>query len=112
MENRQETVLATGGGTILDSENREVLSRIGVTVALMAQPETLYERLRLNPENRPLLEVAGSVSLEAIRRLWKARGPFYQKMKWCISTDDKDPATVAQEILGKLRNWQKPSRSR
>src|ERR1017187_6040902 len=50
-------VMATGGGAVLDPENRRCLRERGTVVYLFAVPETLYERTRRDAA-RPLLQVS------------------------------------------------------
>jgi shikimate kinase len=40
-----QTVIAIGGGAIVDPQNYELLARTGLIVCLEAKPETIYERL-------------------------------------------------------------------
>ncbi|MFT4580785.1 MAG: shikimate kinase [Gammaproteobacteria bacterium] len=49
-----EVVLATGGGAVLDADNRKVLSDRGFVIYLHALVEELVERTR-HDSNRPLL---------------------------------------------------------
>jgi len=48
-------ILATGGGTILSSENRKVLSTNGTVFYLKASADTLFSRTK-SDSNRPLLK--------------------------------------------------------
>lgn len=47
-------VKATGGGVVLDEDNRRILSESAKVVWLVAQPETLADRLE-SQQDRPLL---------------------------------------------------------
>ena len=47
-------VLATGGGSILDSENRQYLKKNGIVIYLHASVEELFRRTK-NDSRRPLL---------------------------------------------------------
>jgi len=49
-------ILATGGGAILSSVNREILQQLGFIIWLHADPETLFERAARS-RKRPLLDV-------------------------------------------------------
>ena len=49
-------ILATGGGAILNPENRTTLRELGLIIWLHADPETLFERAARS-RKRPLLEV-------------------------------------------------------
>src|SRR5438093_2301682 len=68
-------VIATGGGTIVDSRNRWRLFRGRLPVWLDARPEALAQRLRRSRHVRPL--IVGREPVSAIRQLGAARGRFY-----------------------------------
>jgi shikimate kinase/3-dehydroquinate synthase len=51
----QPGVVALGGGTLLDPNNRAMVSSCGPVVCLSASMETLQERIRSTVPNRPLL---------------------------------------------------------
>ena len=48
-------VIATGGGAVLDPDNREILKKTGLVIYLKAELDTLYDRLK-GGKGRPLLE--------------------------------------------------------
>ena len=52
----QNLVMATGGGVVLNPENRRLLHETGWVVYLNVPPMLLYERTR-HDRNRPLLRV-------------------------------------------------------
>ncbi|TMD31708.1 MAG: iron-containing alcohol dehydrogenase [Chloroflexi bacterium] len=68
-------VIATGGGTILDSRNRWRLFRGRLPVWLDARPEALAQRLRRSRHVRPL--IVGREPVSAIRQLGAARQRYY-----------------------------------
>lgn len=69
-------VLATGGGAVLRSANRQHLHDRTTVVYLRSTPEELYRRLR-HDTNRPLLQVADP--LAKLRELYEQRHPLYQE---------------------------------
>jgi len=94
-------VIATGGGAIVDPQNRSQLARNGFIVCLEAKPETIYQRLfqegSHGPEIRPLLE--GDNPLEHIRQLKAQRQPYYDDVDLVINTDDLSIDDVAKEVV-------------
>lgn len=54
LKDYEESVIATGGGAILDPVNRVTLNQTGFVVYLKAEVNVLYERLK-GGKNRPLL---------------------------------------------------------
>jgi len=103
---QRQTVIAIGGGAIVDPQNYELLARTGVIVCLEAKPETIYERLfheaACSPETevRPLL--ATDNPLERVRQLKASRQPYYAKADWTIHTDGLSISEVAEEVI---RAW-------
>jgi shikimate kinase/3-dehydroquinate synthase len=69
------TVVATGGGAVIDPRNRWALYRGRVPVWLDVRPEVLAQRLRRSPNVRPL--IAGRDPMGAIRDLGRDRDRFY-----------------------------------
>ncbi|MEA2519250.1 MAG: shikimate kinase / 3-dehydroquinate synthase, partial [Chloroflexota bacterium] len=69
------TVVATGGGAVIDPRNRWALYRDRVPVWLDVRPEVLAQRLRRSPNVRPL--IAGRDPMGAIRDLGRERERFY-----------------------------------
>ncbi len=67
-------VLATGGGAIVSSENRELLHQLGPVIWLHADPETLFERAT-RTRKRPLLEVENPRT--TFFNLLESRMPLY-----------------------------------
>ena len=68
-------VLATGGGAVLRSENRQLLKEHCTVVYLRSSPEELHRRLR-HDTHRPLLQVADP--LARLRELYAQRDPLYR----------------------------------
>jgi shikimate kinase/3-dehydroquinate synthase len=97
-------VIATGGGAIVDPQNRAKLAYNGVIVCLEARPETIYQRLfqedSHGSEIRPLLE--GDNPLERIRHLKAQRQPYYDDVDLVINTDDLSIDDVAKEVI---KSW-------
>ena len=69
-------VLATGGGAVLNPENRRILHETGWCVYLNVPPVLLHERTR-HDRNRPLLRVADP--LAKLEELYAARDPLYRE---------------------------------
>ncbi len=67
-------VLSTGGGVVLNADNRARLKENGFVVYLDTPPELLWERTRLD-RNRPLLQTPDP--LGRLRELYTERHPLY-----------------------------------
>ena len=80
-----EAVIATGGGTVLDSENRRRLAGAGPIVCLSARPEDILRRVG-DPADRPLLAGARHDRLGRIRTLLAERAPTYALAAHIVDT--------------------------
>jgi len=69
-------VLATGGGVVLNPDNRQRLHDTGWVVYLNVPPRLLYERTR-HDRNRPLLNVPDP--LARLEELHATRDPLYRE---------------------------------
>ena len=74
---RPALVMATGGGAVLASENRQALRTRGVVIYLRASVDELYRRTSRD-RNRPLLATADPRG--TLHRLLEAREPLYQEV--------------------------------
>jgi len=92
-------VLATGGGIVLNPENRRLLKEHFFTVWLQVSPATAA--IRSVGGSRPLL--AGVDAEARIRELESQRTPLYAECAaLCVNTEGLDPRKVAEAILDKL----------
>ena len=96
---RDRTVLATGGGALLDETNRQNLGKQGILVCLRARTSTLMERLK-DDVTRPLL--AGENLEQKLARLLKERQAVYDCCAIQVDTDTKTIPQVADEIIEKV----------
>lgn len=70
-------VLATGGGAVLNPQNRDNLRRNGTVIYLRAKVEDLWQRTR-HDKNRPLLQTTDP--LGKLRELFAERDPLYREV--------------------------------
>ena len=98
---RDNVVLATGGGAVLDPDNRRLLGGSGTVVYLKTSLAHQLERTR-HSKNRPLLQ---NTDREAVlRRLMEVRGPLYDEMAdVVVTTGDQRIGTMVREIGDRLR---------
>lgn len=94
-------VLATGGGVVLRSENREVLRQLGRIIFLDVSVDEQLRRVRQDP-NRPLLQVEDPrARLEAMQA---ERGPLYRELaNLILKTDNLRADQVAGQIFKYLK---------
>lgn len=76
LSDRDNIVLATGGGAVLNPANRARLRETGWVVYLNVPPALLFERTR-HDRSRPLLRVADP--LAKLEELYAVRDPLYRE---------------------------------
>lgn len=95
------SVIATGGGIVLDAENRRALGSNAFVVWLRAHPSHLEQRLSGPTEVRPLLE--GDREF-ALARLSEERAALYGAVAdLVIDVEGMDPADLALEVVRSIR---------
>ncbi len=95
---KNNIVLATGGGVVLNKTNRENLTRRGTVIYLNSSLKSLLKRTRKD-KNRPLLH--GKESPETIlTRLLEQRDPLYRETaNHVIDTSNNSIRGVIQAII-------------
>jgi len=91
-------VLSTGGGVVLDPDNRLVLATRGVVVYLRTGLAQLVRRTSRDSK-RPLLKPDDSAT--KLQELLEIRGPLYKDIAdLVIDTDHRSPQSIVDEIAG------------
>ena len=97
LASKEDIVLATGGGAVLNEQNRKILTNHGIVIYLCAPVEQLVKRTAKD-KNRPLLQTDDPK--KTIRDLLEARDPLYREVaNYVIETSG---LSVAQ-VVGKLK---------
>ncbi len=100
MTGMDNVVLATGGGAILDAENRRHLGERGVVVYLHAQPRELWHRTRRD-KTRPLLQ--GADPRVRLEELYAVRDPLYRAIAdIVIDTGRQSAGALLGELIPRL----------
>jgi shikimate kinase len=89
-------VIATGGGSFLDENNRKRLKAYAPVVFLDISPATALARLG-GDTSRPLL--SGEDREREVTELMESRRPVYLQADFRVSTENQTPARVAEEIF-------------
>lgn len=93
-------VLATGGGAVLDEQNRSMLRSRGTVVYLKASPADLWQRLRRD-RARPLLRTSNP--RERVLELLAAREPLYEDVAHITVTTSRQPIDeLVTDIIERL----------
>jgi shikimate kinase len=95
-----DIVLATGGGAILNPDNRAAFHRYGTTVYLHAGIEDLWRRIARD-RNRPLLQTANP--LATLRELFEVRDPLYREAAdLIVDTGQQSISRLVGDLCAKL----------
>ncbi len=95
-------VMATGGGVVLNEQNRLYLKQHGHIIYLRANVHDLWIRTR-NDKTRPLLQ--GGDIKQKLEKLYSERDPIYTELATCIVDTGSQSATeITHFIEQKLKN--------
>ena len=101
----RESVIATGGGAVMDEENLNILKKKGVFIWLTADIRTIIERMEKNKvsdEQRPSLS-KGDLYGETANML-EMRIPVYRQLAdFIVDTSKKDIDEVVNEVCKFLK---------
>jgi len=101
---RDNRVIATGGGVVVDEENVKELRKTGWVVWLAAGAPFIRERMKHAQQQgdmRPAL--SGDDPLEEIETILQKRAPIYEKASdFKVDTDGRPPKEVEWAILKAL----------
>lgn len=94
---RSNIVLATGGGAVLDADNRLMLSSRGLVVYLHASVTQQLARTE-RADNRPLLQQATDRK-SVLESLFQVRDPLYREIAdLIVDTDHRNARAVVRDI--------------
>ena len=94
------TVLATGGGAVMRSDNHALLKSDAMVVYLRASIDQQIERTRKD-RNRPLLQNDNPEAV--LRKLFALRDPIYTELADIVMhTDRKSPRLVVRQLVNRL----------
>lgn len=95
-------IISVGGGTPMDSYNRQLLKECGTVIYLRAKPETVYERIK-HDDTRPLLQCEDPMS--KIRELMEKRKEAYEDCAdMMIDTDELTLDEIVEKLVAVIRD--------
>jgi len=97
LSERSGLVIATGGGALIDPENRAVMAERGILVCLRADAEAVLSRVGSSTD-RPLLQSADPQA--AIARLLASREEAYAAIPWQVNTTGRSLEEIAEAVAG------------
>ncbi|WP_292010260.1 shikimate kinase [Chryseobacterium sp.] len=100
---QQNIILSLGGGTPVYYNNMEIINHNSKTIFLRTSVATLSERLSKQKEKRPLIANISDENLpEFIAKHLFERNEFYSKAQHHVTTDNREPEDIVNEIIEKL----------
>jgi shikimate kinase len=99
LSQRSGIVLATGGGAVINPDNREVLKQRGIVVYLKADIDELLRRTA-HDKNRPLLQTDNP--REKLTALLKEREPWYIEVADLVFDTQRKNSSASASVLQKL----------
>ncbi|MGH7203214.1 MAG: shikimate kinase [Candidatus Levyibacteriota bacterium] len=99
---RNNTVIATGGGVVVNAENVRALKKNGKFVYLQAPVKILLQRINIDPERPPLTDKKSPE--EEMEELLKQRKQLYENAAdEIIDTEVLSPEETVNIIIEKLK---------
>ena len=99
----RDSVIACGGGIVLNKINVDRLKENAIIVYLTASPGVILKRVANEEGQRPLLEVDNPTL--TIREMLRFRKPFYEgAADIIINTSRLDIDAVAEQIISRLKD--------
>ncbi len=97
LSQRENLVIATGGGVVLNPDNIADFSRTGTVICLHANPDIILKRVS-QQQHRPLLE-GDDDKARKIRDLLEKREALYKAIPLQIDTDNHTARDSAEEVI-------------
>lgn len=98
---KKNIILATGGGAVLNAENRQLLRQGGIVIYLRASVNDLYRRTR-HDKNRPLLQATENLYAR-LSELYMQRDALYRETAHVIIDSGKQGVRfLVQKLINKL----------
>lgn len=95
---KNNTIISTGGGIVLNCENINLLKKTGFIFLLQGSLTTILNNLRRSNIKRPLLKSQDCKS--KVKQLMECRKKLYEKSAdYIIDIDDKSVKAISREIL-------------
>jgi shikimate kinase len=102
---RDNMVLATGGGAVLDGDNRAILKQNGIVIYLKASAHDLWQLTR-HDRNRPLLQTENPYA--RLVELFQQRDPLYRQVSDIVVQSGKQSAhALMLRLTGEIEAFKK-----
>jgi shikimate kinase len=97
---RESTVIATGGGLLVNEQNMDTMKQYAMVFCLWASPDSIWRRVK-DQSHRPLLQTENP--RQRIIDLLEERKPAYSRSDMLINTEYRSARDVANLILSQFR---------
>lgn len=105
---RDNMVLATGGGAVLAEQSRELMQQNGIVIYLKANVHDLWQRTR-HDRNRPLLQTADPHA--KLTELFLQRDPLYRLVADIVMQSGKQSAQALMlQLVDEIETFRKNNR--
>jgi len=99
LQSLSPVVISTGGGIILSEENQSIIKQHH-TILLNASIDEIYNRIKENSKERPLLQQSDQNLKRRLTELYSSRQSVYQQLaELVIDTNNKDITKIVNEII-------------
>ncbi len=99
IQNKKQVIIATGGGLPVKNKNMDVMNKTGITIYLKCTFNMLFERLKRNKKERPMIRYLSDEELQKfIQKELHNREKFYRKAKYIIEIENLN----TEDILSKI----------
>ncbi len=96
---KNDCIISLGGGTPCYGNNMDIITNNSKSIYLSATINTIFERLKSETSQRPLVATIGKENLkEYIAKHLFERSPYYSKADEIISVDNKTIEQIVKEI--------------
>lgn len=103
----QDKIISTGGGCLEWGDNLENLKKNSILFYLRTDFDVLFDRIN-DDSDRPLVRKlkAFKKTFRTLKKLFEKREPFYKQANEIIVTKEKEPDTIANEIIEKYQIYE------
>ena len=100
LKNSKNVVLSLGGGTPCYGNNLNEIKKHSTSIYLKASIKTIYNRLVLESDKRPIVaEISKNKLEEFIAKHLFERARFYEQANFIVDVSNKSPEEITSEIL-------------
>jgi len=98
---KDDFVMACGGGTPCFFQSMDEMNAAGATVYLQMTPKAVVDRVQSSKQERPILKgLSGKKMLDKVAFQLKKREPFYSRAQWTVNGVNLD----VEELVGMINH--------